>query len=137
MATERGIVKKTALSAYSRPQRGGIIAINLDDDDELISVRLTDGAQQVALSTRSGMLVRFEESEARPMGRNAGGVKGVQSNPVGHDVIRVPINTLFVIGHDNVGADSAYDLRQPTRGFFEVCTSKGLGMKILRASGDS
>jgi DNA gyrase subunit A len=76
-ATARGIVKKTRLAEYSRPRPSGIIAINLDPEDELIAVRVTDGQQQVGLSTRAGMLVRFEESEVRPMGRAAGGVKGV------------------------------------------------------------
>jgi DNA gyrase subunit A len=75
-ATAKGTVKKTPLTEYSRPRTSGIIAINLDPDDELISVRITDGSQQVTLSTRNGMAVRFQESEVRPMGRNAAGVKG-------------------------------------------------------------
>jgi DNA gyrase subunit A len=75
-ATAKGVVKKTALMEYSRPRSNGIIAINLDAEDELIAVRLTEGAQQVALSTRSGLLVRFEESEVRSMGRSATGVRG-------------------------------------------------------------
>ncbi len=77
-ATAQGIVKKTSLMDYSRPRTAGIIAINLDDEDELISVRLTDGRQQVAISTRNGYLVRFEETEARPMGRGAAGVRGAK-----------------------------------------------------------
>ncbi len=76
-ATAKGMVKKTALADYSRPRASGIIAINLAADDEVISVRLTDGESQLALATRAGMLVRFEEREARPMGRTAGGVRGV------------------------------------------------------------
>ena len=75
-ATAKGVVKKTSLMDYSRPRTTGIIAINLDDQDELIGVRLTDGSQQIALSTRSGLLVRFAESEVRPMGRSATGVRG-------------------------------------------------------------
>jgi len=76
-ATAKGTVKKTALMDYSRPRAAGIIAISLDEDDELISVRLTEGNQQIALSTRNGFVVRFEEGEVRPMGRSAGGVRGV------------------------------------------------------------
>ena len=76
-ATKNGTVKKSPLMDYSRPRATGIIAINLEPNDELISVRLTDGEQQIALSTRCGMLVRFDESEVRSMGRNATGVKGV------------------------------------------------------------
>jgi DNA gyrase subunit A len=78
MATERGIVKKTKLSAYSRPQRGGIIAINLDDDDRLIGVRLTSGDDEVMLCTRGGKAIRFAESDARSMGRATRGVKGIK-----------------------------------------------------------
>ncbi|MFH1733053.1 MAG: DNA gyrase subunit A [Planctomycetota bacterium] len=78
MATERGIVKKTALSAYGRPQRGGIIAINLDKGDKLIGVRMTSGADEVMLCTRDGMSIKFTETDVRPMGRATRGVKGIK-----------------------------------------------------------
>ena len=77
MATRKGIIKKTALSAYSRPQKNGIIAINLDDDDTLIDVDKVSPGQDVVLSTASGMAIRFTESDARAMGRNTRGVKGI------------------------------------------------------------
>ncbi|MCA9053248.1 MAG: DNA gyrase subunit A, partial [Planctomycetaceae bacterium] len=77
MATQNGIVKKTALSAYSRPMRGGIIAIKLDDDDRLIDVVKVAGGDDVILSTAQGMSIRFAESDARAMGRNTMGVKGI------------------------------------------------------------
>jgi len=75
-ATARGVVKKTDLMEYSRPRASGIIAIHLDPEDELIRVALTDGTQQIALSTSHGLLVRFDETEVRPMGRGATGVRG-------------------------------------------------------------
>jgi len=78
MATERGVVKKTVLSAYSRPQRGGIIAINLDPDDKLIGVRMTGGEDDVMLCTRDGMAIRFHETDVRAMGRATRGVKGIR-----------------------------------------------------------
>jgi len=78
MATERGIVKKTKLSAYGRPQRGGIIAINLDKGDKLIGVRLTSGADEVMLCTSAGMSIKFAETDARLMGRATHGVKGIK-----------------------------------------------------------
>jgi len=78
MATERGIVKKTALSAYGRPQRGGIIAINLDKGDKLINVQMTSGADEVMLCTRAGMSIKFTETDVRPMGRATHGVKGIK-----------------------------------------------------------
>jgi DNA gyrase subunit A len=78
MATARGMVKKTKLSAFANPRKGGIIAIGLGSEDRLIGVRPTDGRQHVILATRNGRAVRFEEAQARPMGRAAGGVIGIR-----------------------------------------------------------
>lgn len=76
-ATAKGVVKKTALSAYSNIRSNGIIAIGLEDGDELIGVHITDGQDQVLLGTQHGMAIRFEEGEVRAMGRPAGGVRGI------------------------------------------------------------
>ncbi|MEO2036137.1 MAG: DNA topoisomerase (ATP-hydrolyzing) subunit A, partial [Planctomycetaceae bacterium] len=81
IATRKGIVKKTALSAYGRPMKGGIIAIRLDDDDELIDVRILEGDQDVVLSTSGGMSIRFSHEDARKMGRATRGVKGISLGP--------------------------------------------------------
>ncbi len=78
MATERGIVKKTVLSAYGRPQRGGIIAVNLDKGDHLVGVRLTSGSDEVMLCTRQGMAVKFLETDVRATGRASRGVRGIR-----------------------------------------------------------
>jgi DNA gyrase subunit A len=77
MATRRGVVKKTALSEYSRPKSGGIIGISLDEGDTLMDVVLTRAGDQVILSTRQGMAIRFDEADARAMGRNTRGVRGI------------------------------------------------------------
>ena len=77
MATRKGLVKKTPLEAYSRPKKGGIIAIKLREDDELVDVVVTKPGDEVVLATANGMAIRFNESDARPMGRNTSGVKGV------------------------------------------------------------
>jgi DNA gyrase subunit A len=77
MVTRRGIVKKTALDDYSRPKSGGIIGISLEEGDTLISVVLTKAGDEVILSTRNGMAIRFDEADARSMGRNTRGVKGI------------------------------------------------------------
>ncbi|HWQ27198.1 MAG TPA: DNA gyrase subunit A [Chlorobaculum sp.] len=77
MATARGIVKKTSLEEYSHPRRTGIVAITIEEGDELIDARLTDGDHQIILAKSSGYAVRFPESEVRPMGRTAMGVKGI------------------------------------------------------------
>src|SRR5687768_2231249 len=78
MATAMGTVKKTALSAFSRPMAKGIIAVGLDDGDYLIGVALTDGKQDIMLFSDEGKAVRFAEDEVRPMGRSAGGVRGMK-----------------------------------------------------------
>jgi DNA gyrase subunit A len=78
MATANGTVKKTALSAFSRPMSRGIIAVNLDDGDYLIGVAITDGRQDIMLFSDGGKAVRFAESEVRAMGRNAAGVRGMK-----------------------------------------------------------
>src|SRR6202030_2328629 len=83
-ATRRGMVKKTALDEYSNARSNGLIAINLEEGDELVGVRITDGNQQIVLSTREGQAIRFKEEEVRPMGRATSGVVGMEleSQPV-------------------------------------------------------
>jgi DNA gyrase subunit A len=78
MSTRKGIVKKTDLSAFSNPRRGGINAINLDADDQLLSVFMTTANDEVILATRNGMAIRFVESDVRSMGRTARGVVGMK-----------------------------------------------------------
>jgi len=78
MATAKGTVKKTALSAFSRPMSKGIIAISLEDGDYLIGVAITDGKRDIMLFSDGGKAMRFAESEVRAMGRNAAGVRGMK-----------------------------------------------------------
>ncbi len=77
MATKRGVVKKTALVEYSRPRKGGIIAINLDEGDVLVDVVMTDGSQNLLIATKKGQAVKFDEKDARDIGRSARGVRGI------------------------------------------------------------
>ena len=78
MATRQGLVKKTDLSSYSRPKKGGIIAIKLKEDDELVDVAVVKPGDEIVLSTAEGMAIRFAQEDARPMGRNTSGVKGIK-----------------------------------------------------------
>lgn len=78
MATRKGTIKKTELMAYGNPRKGGIIAITLDNGDELINVELTDGNRQIILATKNGLAARFEEKDVRPTGRSAQGVRGIK-----------------------------------------------------------
>jgi DNA gyrase subunit A len=78
MATRNGVVKKTVLTAYSNPRKGGINAITLDEGDSLLSVWMTTGEDYVVISTKNGMAIRFTEKDVRPMGRTARGVVGIR-----------------------------------------------------------
>ena len=84
-STRKGTIKKTALSAYANPRAGGIIAVGVDEGDELLSVKLTDGKQVLFMATSQGQAIRFQESDVRPMGRGAHGVIGMRLQ--GDDVI--------------------------------------------------
>ena len=90
MVTKKGIIKKTELAAYSNPRSGGIIAISIDEGDELVDVQLTMGNQDIFLATRLGMAIRFREDDVRDMGRTARGVRGINLDE-DDDVIGVDI----------------------------------------------
>jgi DNA gyrase subunit A len=101
MATSQGTVKKTPLSAFSRPRASGIIALGLDTDDRLVGVALTDGRREVILSSSGGKSIRFNEEEVRPMGREATGVRGIKL-AAGQELI-----SLIVVGDGLVLTASA------------------------------
>ena len=77
LCTQKGIIKKTSLEAYSRPRQNGIIAINIREDDHLLEAHLTNGESEIMMALNSGKAVRFNENTVRPMGRNASGVRGI------------------------------------------------------------
>ncbi|MCB0578429.1 MAG: DNA gyrase subunit A [Phaeodactylibacter sp.] len=85
--TRRGMVKKTAVEAYSRPRVGGINAITINEGDQLLEARLTDGKKEIFLASRNGSAIRFNESTVRSMGRTAAGVRGINLNDDGKDVV--------------------------------------------------
>lgn len=89
-ATKKGLIKKTELEAYSRPKRGGIIAVGLEDDDALIGVGLCKAGESIVLGTAQGMAIRFDETDARPMGRQAYGVWGIRPKD-GDEVVSMVI----------------------------------------------
>ena len=113
MATRNGLVKKTALSAYGRPQKGGIIAINLDEDDELKDVAIISPQQDVLLATANGMSIRFHESKARSMGRATRGVRGIRlagDDTVVGMVIANPENSLLTLCENGFGKRTEFGL---------------------------
>lgn len=107
MVTKKGVIKKTPLEAYSRPKKGGIIAIKLrEEDDELVDVVITKPKDQIVLSTAGGMAIRFAENDARPMGRNTSGVKGIslkKGDQVVGMVVADPTATLLTICQNGYG----------------------------------
>lgn len=107
MATKNGTVKKTPLEDYANIRTNGLIAIKLDDGDELRWIKKTNGENDVIISTSAGQAIRFNEKDARPMGRSARGVRGVRLRPndcvVGMDVVTSDGQTLLVISEKGFG----------------------------------
>ncbi|HOO34834.1 MAG TPA: DNA gyrase subunit A, partial [Smithella sp.] len=103
MVTKKGTIKKTELTAYANPRAGGIIAISIDEGDELVEVQLTMGNQDVFIATKQGMAIRFKEDDVRDMGRTARGVRGI-SLEEGDEVIGMDIpaqNTFMLTVSEN------------------------------------
>jgi DNA gyrase subunit A len=100
MCTRKGTVKKTELAAFSNPRAGGIIAIGVDEGDAVMGVQLSDGTSEVFIGTRDGMAIRFPETDIRPMGRTAYGVRGItlrdDDEVVGMEVLRAGATILTV-----------------------------------------
>ncbi len=119
-ATKKGLIKKTSLKQYSRPRQGGIIALTLRNNDEVVNVRLTDGNYQLILATKNGYAVRFNEKDVRPCGRSAIGVRGIKLTNndfvVGLEVVK-PNSTLLTITENGYGKRTAIeDYRLINRG---------------------
>jgi len=112
MATKNGLVKKTDLMAYSRPRKGGIIALNLAQGDELIAAMITDGTYNVFLGSSMGKSIRFHESDVRPTGRIAGGIRGMRlasgDRIVGMEVLSHG-QTLFTVTENGYGKRTSID----------------------------
>jgi DNA gyrase subunit A len=127
-ATQQGIVKKTALEEFANIRKGGIIAIKIEQDDALIEARLTSGANEVVLITHGGMSIRFNEEDARAMGRAAVGVYGIDLE-AGDRVVSLAIvdgnATLLVAGENGIGKRTAFDeYRVQSRGGKGIITMK-------------
>jgi len=123
-ATRKGMVKKTSVEAFSRPRTNGINAITINEGDELIEVRLTDGNSEILIANRNGRAIRFEESKVRAMGRSAAGVRGITLDDDGDHVVGAIVrtkdiwdNNVFVISENGLGKRSdVEEYRQTNRG---------------------
>lgn len=143
MATRNGIVKKTDLTAYANPRSNGIRAINLDEDDELIAVRITDGERDLFLMSRSGKSIRVSEKEFRPLGRVSRGIRGMNldgSELVGMDVIDAGKSILVITekGFGKRTLEEAYRCQsRGGKGVFNVrVTEKNGGVVGFRQVGE-
>src|SRR4051812_20170260 len=137
MGTRRGVVKKTALSAFSNPRAGGIIAIGVEEGDSVIDVRVTDGAGEIFIGTRNGMAIRFEEGDVRGMGRTAYGVRGItlrdEDYVVAMEVVK-PGGTLLTVTEQGFGKRTEIDeYRVQSRGglgLINIATTERNGMVV-------
>ncbi|MNJ46472.1 DNA gyrase subunit A [compost metagenome] len=129
-ATRQGIVKKTPLEDYINIRKGGLIAVNLREDDTLIDVRLTDGEQELIMGTAQGMSIRFPESDVRSMGRAATGVKGItldgEDKLIGMDVI-VPDQDILIV------TTKGYGKRTPVSEY-RIQSRGGKGIKTINVT---
>jgi DNA gyrase subunit A len=122
-ATKKGIIKKTCLEAYSRPRTNGVIAININEGDEVVGVRLTNGHNELLLANRNGRAVRFDENDVRTMGRVSTGVIGMRldggdDEVVGMVCVNDPnVETIMVVSENGYGKRSEVeDYRKTARG---------------------
>ena len=124
LVTKSGIIKKTALSAYSHPRAAGVNAVNLRDGDELVEALLTNGNEEILIAARDGRCCRFNETDARPMGRNSTGVRGI--NLEDDDIVVGAINynpsaedasehTVLVVSENGFGKRTDFDEYRITR----------------------
>lgn len=146
-ATRQGIVKKTPLEDYVNIRKGGLIAINLREDDALIEVKLTDGAQEMIIGTACGMSIRFPEDDVRSMGRSATGVKGITLDPtdevIGMDIVDQELEVLIVTAKGYGKRTPVTDYRVQSRGgkgikTINVTDKNGavVGLKIVKNEED-
>ncbi|MCK4852695.1 MAG: DNA gyrase subunit A [Bacteroidales bacterium] len=130
LCTSKGIIKKTALEAYSRPRQNGIIAINVREGDNLLEARLTTGQAEILLAKRSGKAIRFNESTVRPMGRNAAGVKGITLSPNPDDVV---VGMVCLEDHEPdilVVSEKGFGKRSDVEGY-RITNRGGKGVKTI------
>ena len=126
--TNKGIIKKTSLESYSNPRVGGIIAIHLDEGDELISAKLTDGQQHLFIGTRTGKAIHFPETQIRELGRTARGIKGIriskEDEVVGMEVVAPHSQVLTVTEHGYGKRTQVSEYRIQNRGGSGIFTVK-------------
>jgi DNA gyrase subunit A len=134
LATKKGTIKKTSLESYSRPRQNGINAITINEQDQLLEARLTNGSDEVVMALKSGRAIRFHESKVRPMGRNAAGVRGITLGGADDEVIgmiclrRDTPCEILVVSENGFGKRSNID-------DYRVTNRGGKGVKTINITG--
>ena len=138
--TRQGVIKKTSLEAYSRPRQNGVNGITIREDDQVISVRLTDGKKHVILANKNGRAIRFEEEAVRPMGRTATGVRGMTLDEDGQDEVIGMIcmdpgseNTILVVSEQGYGKRTFLD-DENGEPVYRITNRGGKGVKTLNVT---
>src|SRR5690554_2230546 len=140
MCTKKGIIKKTILKAYSRPRANGINAININEGDELIEAKLTNGHKELILAKKSGYAIRFNESTVRTVGRNSIGVKGVTMSTEDDEVIGMisldpdSENSILVVSENGYGKRSYFNDPETGEPIYRVTNRGGKGVKTMNVT---
>lgn len=140
MCTKKGIIKKTILEAYSRPRANGINAININEGDELIEAKLTNGHKELILAKKSGYAIRFNESTVRTVGRNSIGVKGVTMSTEDDEVIGMisldpdSENSILVVSENGYGKRSYFNDPETGEPIYRVTNRGGKGVKTMNVT---
>ncbi len=139
--TERGIIKKTCLSEYSRPRANGVIALNINEGDKVVSVQLTNGENEIVIANRNGRAIRFNEAGVRAMGRSATGVSSMQLDGeddavVGMVAVNDPLNEhVVVVSEKGFGKRSALSIKDEETGeineIYRVTSRRAKGVKTI------
>lgn len=133
LVTKRGVIKKTSLEAYSHPRTAGVNAVNLREGDELVEALLTNGSEQVLIAARDGRCCRFEETDARPMGRNSTGVRGINIEDTDEvigainydpDAEDAAAHTVLVVSENGFGKRTDFDE-------YRITNRGGKGVKTI------
>ena len=140
MCTKKGIIKKTILEAYSRPRSNGINAININEGDELIEAKLTNGKQEIIMAKKSGYAIRFNEEKVRTVGRNSIGVIGVKMSKPNDEVIGMICldpdseNSILVVSEHGYGKRSFFNDPETGEPVYRVTNRGGKGVKTINVT---
>lgn len=134
LCTKKGIIKKTSLEDFSRPRANGIIAITVNEGDELLSARLTDGKQEIMMAVKSGRAIRFPEEKVRVTGRGAIGVAGIEVDDEKDEVVGMicihkddPTHTILVVSEKGFGKRTVVDE-------YRITNRGGKGVKTINVT---